>query len=218
MYKRGGEIDLETAFNTSFVYELATLLAVLDPTAAMPVYLASTAGLPRRQALLVAVYGVGTGFLVLLFFICVGQPLLAALRIPMASFQLAGSLVLLLFGLKLVMGLVSAEIANLPATATMAQRAVYPLAMPVIAGPGAMLAVVMLTDNNTRTFDEQVLTTSRLVIALVIVFCGLLLSRQVYRLIGQTGLEIISRVTGLVLSSIAVTGMITAIRVSFRLP
>ncbi len=206
---------MEPAFQTHFVYELATLLAVLDPTAAIPVYLAATAGLSRRQSLQVAAYAVGMAFLVLLFFIGAGQLLLEALRIPMASFQLAGSIVLLLFGLKLVLGQITAEIAAMPATATMAQRAIYPLAIPTIAGAGAMLTVVLLTDNNTRSIAEQALTTSRMAIALVFVFCVLLLSRLILRLIGQPGIEIVSRVSGLVLASIAVSGIVTAIKLSF---
>ena len=206
---------MEPGFQTHFVYELATLLAVLDPTAAIPVYLAATAGLSRRQSLQVALYAVGTAFLVLFFFICAGQLLLDALKIPMPSFQLAGSIVLLLFGLKLVLGQITVEIAAMPATATMAQRAIYPLAIPTIAGAGAMLTVVLLTDNNTRSVAEQALTTSRMAIALVFVFCVLVLSRQIYRLIGQPGVEVISRVSGLVLASIAVSGIITAIKLSF---
>ena len=206
---------LELGFQTHCVYELATLLAVLDPTAAIPVYLAATAGLSRIQSLQVAAYAVGTAFLVLLFFICAGQLLLEALKIPMASFQLAGSIVLLLFGLKLVLGQITVEIAAMPPTATMAQRAIYPLAIPTIAGAGAMLTVVLLTDNNTRSVAEQMLTTSRMAIALVFVFCVLVLSKQIFRLIGQPGIEVISRVSGLVLASIAVSGIITAIKLSF---
>jgi multiple antibiotic resistance protein len=217
MIPPSGEIDLEPVFNTHFVYELVTLLAVLDPTAAIPVFLAATAGFSRRQSLLVAAYAVGTAFLVLFFFICVGQLLLEALKIPMASFQLAGCIVLLLFGIKLVLGQITVEVAALPASATMAQRAIYPLAIPSIAGTGAMLTVVLLTDNNTRSIAEQVQTTLRMAIALVFVFLVLVLSRQILRLVGQAGIEVISRVSGLVLASIAVTGMITALKLSFGL-
>lgn len=211
------ESCLEPAFNTHFVYELVTLLAVLDPTAAIPVYLAATAGFSWRQSLLVAAYAVSTAFLVLFFFICAGQHLLEALHIQMASFQLAGSIILLLFGVKLVLGQVTAEITAMPATAPMAQRAIYPLAIPTIAGTGSMLTVVLLTDNNTRSLAEQALTTVRVAIALVVVFCVLILSRQILRLVGQAGIEVISRVSGLVLASIAVTGLITAIKLSFGL-
>jgi len=114
-----------------------------------------TAGLSRKQSLLVATYAVGIAFLVLFFFIVAGQLLLEALRIPMTSFQLAGSLVLLLFGLKLVLGQVSEEAAATPPNATLLERAIYPLAIPCVAGAGSMLTVVLLTDNNVRSLGER---------------------------------------------------------------
>lgn len=207
---------MELAFQSHFFYEFVTLLAVLDPTAAIPVFLGVTAGLSTRQSLQVAAYAVATAFLVLLFFICVGQFLLEALGIPMPSFQLAGSIVLLLFGLKLVLGQITAEVEATPPTATMAQRAVYPLAIPTIAGAGAMLTVVLLTDNNTRSVAEQAVTTFRMVLCLLIVFGVLVLSKPIYRLIGKPGIEVVSRVSGLILASIGVNGIILAIRMSFR--
>jgi multiple antibiotic resistance protein len=129
-------------FPHDFLYEFITLFAVLDPTAAIPVFLTVTAGLSRKRSLVVAAYAVGVAFLVLFFFIAVGQFLLEALKIPMASFQLAGSLVLLLFGLKLVLGQVSEEAAAVSPDAKPIERAIFPLAIPCIAGAGAMLTVV----------------------------------------------------------------------------
>jgi multiple antibiotic resistance protein len=206
---------LEPSFQTHFFYEVVTLLAVLDPTAAIPVFLTATAGLPGRQSMKVAAYAVATAFLVLFFFICVGQLLLQALKIPMTSFQLAGSIVLLLFGVKLVLGQVAEEVAAIPSTATLAQRAVYPLAIPTIAGAGSMLTVVLLTDNNVRTIGEQAITTSRLAISLALVFCVLALSKWIFNVIGRPGIEVMSRVSGLILASIAVNNMIIAAKWSF---
>lgn len=208
---------MELSFQTHFIYEVVTLLAVLDPTAAIPVFLTATAGLSRRQSWQVAAYAIGIAFLVLAFFIWGGQLLLQALHIPMAAFQLAGSVILLLFGVKLVLGQVADEVAALPPTATMAQRAVYPLAIPTIAGAGAMLTVVLLTDNNVRTVSEQVLTASRLAIALAIEFCVLVLARWIFNLVGRPGIEVLSRVSGLILASIAVNGIVIAVKLTFKL-
>jgi multiple antibiotic resistance protein len=214
---RRGEAELELGFQTHFVYELVTLLAVLDPTAAIPVFLTATAGLSRRQSIQVAAYAVLSAFLVLVFFIWGGQFLLQALHIPMASFQLAGSIILLLFGVKLVLGQVAEEVAAIPATATMAQRAVYPLAIPTITGAGSMLTVVLLTDNNVRTVGEQILTASRLAISLVVVFAILILAKRIFSLVGRPGIEVMSRVSGLILASIAVNGMVIATKLTFGL-
>ena len=208
---------MEPSFQTHFFYEVVTLLAVLDPTAAIPIFLTATASLSRRQSLKVAAYAAAMAFLVLFFFICAGQHLLEALKIPMTSFQLAGSIVLLLFGVKLVLGQVAEEVSAIPSNATLAQRAVYPLAIPTIAGAGSMLTVVLLTDNNVRTIGEQAITTSRLAISLAIVFCVLALSKWIFSVVGRPGIEVMSRVSGLILASIAVHNMIIAAKLSFGL-
>ncbi len=204
-------------FLNDFFYEFVTLLVILDPFATVPLFLLVTAGLERRQSLLVAAYALGVAFLILLFFIVVGRPLLSALHIPMASFQLAGSLILLLFGLKMALGKVAEEAMDVPADASLLQRAVFPLAIPGIAGAGAILTVVLLTDNNVRSFGEQVTTTAILALCLCLLFVAYAVAGTLFRLLGKPGIEIVTRVFGLILSSIAVTGMIVAIKLAFGL-
>lgn len=208
---------METTFTHAFAYELVTLFVILDPVATVPIFLAATVGLNRRQSLQVAAYALSVAFAVLLFFIVGGQHLLNALHIAMPAFQLAGSIVLLLFGLKMVLGQVTREAATIPAGASLLERSVYPLAIPGIAGAGAMLTVVLLTDNNTRTLREQAITTGELALCMVALFALYAASGVLFRLLGRSGIEIISRVFGLILASIAVNGLITAIKLSFGL-
>lgn len=197
--------------------EAVTLFVILDPVATLPIFLAVTAGLERRKSLLVALYALAIAFAILLFFIVVGQGLLNALKIPMASFQMAGSLVLLLFGLKMILGQVTKEAAELPPDTTTFQRAVFPLAVPGIAGAGAILTVVLLTDNKVRSLGEQVATTGILVACMAVMFGLFAAAGLIFRLLGRPGIEIVSRVFGLILTSIAVTGLVTAIKLSFGL-
>jgi multiple antibiotic resistance protein len=208
---------MHTAFAHDFVYEFVTLFVILDPVATIPIFLIATAGLARKDALKVAGYAVGVAFLVLFVAIAGGQFLLTALHIPMPSFQLAGSLVLLLFGLKMVLGKVIEEARALPADYMLFDRAIYPLAIPGIAGAGAILTVVLLTDNHSRTVAEQAQTTGELALCLVIFFGLYAAATQLFRFLGRSGVEIVSRVFGLVLASIAVNGLITAIKLSFGL-
>jgi multiple antibiotic resistance protein len=209
---------LDAIFPNHVTYEFVTLFVVLDPIATLPIFIAVTAGLTRRQSLLVAFYALGVSFLVLLFFIVAGQHLLNALRIPMASFQLAGSLVLLLFGLKMVLGKISEDAGAAATAGSLLDRAVYPLAVPGIAGAGAMLTVVLLTDNNTRSIAEQATTTAILLLCLTILFILFALAAAIFRVLGRAGIEIVSRVFGLILASIAITSLVIAIKVSFGIP
>jgi len=208
---------LTPTFLNDFFYEFVTLLVILDPVATVPIFLLVTAGLDRRTSLLVGFYALAVSFLVLLFFIVVGQSLLGALHIPMASFQLAGSIVLLLFGIKMTLGAVSEDAMSLPHDATPLQRAVFPLAVPGIAGAGSILTIVLLTDNKVRSFGEQVTTTAILALCLTVFFGVFALAGVLFRLLGKPGIEIVSRVFGLILCSIAVTGLIVAIKLSFSI-
>ena len=208
---------MATTFTHTFAYELVTLFVILDPVSTIPIFLAATLGLARSDSLKVGAYAILISFVVLLVFIAGGQHLLNALHIPMASFQLAGSIVLLLFGLKLVLGKVTEEAAALHKGTSLFDRAIYPLAIPGIAGRGAMLTVVLLTDNNTRSVMEQALTTAELAICLAILLGIYAMASFLYRLLGRGGIEIVSRVFGLVVASIAVHNLITAIKLSFNL-
>jgi multiple antibiotic resistance protein len=207
-----------TSFTHTFVYELVTLFVILDPVSTIPIFLAATLGLTRKDALKVGAYAVSIAFVVLLFFIAGGQLLLDALHIPMPSFQLAGSIVLLLFGLKLVLGKISEEAAAIPPGTSLYERAIYPLGIPGIAGPGAMLTVVLLTDNNIRTLKEQAITTGELAICLALLLGIYAMAGLLFRLLGRGGIEIVSRVFGLIVASIAVHNLTIAIKLSFNLP
>jgi multiple antibiotic resistance protein len=206
-----------SAFAHDFLYEFVTLLVILDPIATIPIFMTVTAGLERKRSLLVAAYALGIAFLVLLFFIAVGQHLLEALKISMPTFQLAGSLVLLLFALQMILGKLGETAAAIPKEATPIERAVFPLGIPGIAGAGAILTVMLLTDNNTRSFAEQATTTGILVLAMVIFFGVFAGASLIYRLIGKPGIEVVTRVFGLILAGLAMKNMITAIKLSFGL-
>jgi multiple antibiotic resistance protein len=196
---------------------MVTLFVILDPISTIPIFLAASLGVSRRDSMKVAAYAVGISFVVLVFFIAGGQLLLEALHIPMASFQLAGSLVLLLFGLKLVLGKVSEEAAAIPGGTPLHERAIYPLAIPGIAGPGAMLTVVLLTDNNVRSLTEQIMTTVELAMCLALLLGIYAVSGLLFRVLGRGGIEVVSRVFGLVVASIAVHNLVIATKLTFNL-
>ncbi|MGE5151279.1 MAG: MarC family protein [Rhodospirillaceae bacterium] len=200
-----------------FVYEFVTLLAILNPVSAVPILLAVASGLSPRDTFKVGCYALVISFLILLFFVTGGQLLLNELRIPMPAFQLAGSVLLLLFALRMtVEGAVSQPRPAGHAT-TLFERAIFPLAFPKIAGTGAILTVVLLTDNKTRTMAEQASTVGIVALCLLCFVPLFALAGALSRWLGRSGIEIIGRVFGLILASIAVNSMIIAIKLSFDL-
>ena len=198
------------------ITQFVVLWAVIDPIGSVPVYLSQTQHLTAKQRRLVALKAVAIATGVLLFFLVAGQLLLEAMQIPLPAFQAAGGLVLLLFALTMIFGeskpdqetKLSADITH----SELADLAVYPLAIPSIASPGAMMAIVMLTDNHRYSLIDQGLTASVMVLVLVITLILLLGATHIQKWIGHVGAAIISRVMGLILAAVAVNNLLMGIK------
>lgn len=194
--------------STTLLQEFITLWVVIDPIGTLPVFLAVTAGASASMCRKVAVRAVLISFAVLLAFILFGQLVLDALGLGLPSFQIAGGLVLLLFALSMIFGTSKpeTELAQLDHRST----AVFPIAMPSIASPGAMLAVVVLTDNDRFSLAHQAMTSALMGLVLLITLVILLAAAPIHRLIGATGASVISRVMGIILAAVAVDAILKA--------
>jgi len=141
---------------------------------------------------------------VLLAFLVAGQYLLELLGLRLGSFQVAGGIILFLFALTMIFGDPKPEKEIEAAERDHLAGAVFPLAMPSIASPGAMLAIVILTDNHTNPLEDQIITAALLIIVLALTLVLLLLAGRIGRLMGTTGASVISRVMGIILATVAV--------------
>ncbi len=189
--------------------DFVTLYVVVDPLAASSVFLAVTGGLSTAMKRKIAMLSVGFAFGVLLFFIAVGQIIIGAMGISLRAFQIAGGIVLFLFAASMI--LAEAKEPSSGGDGGAAALAVYPLAIPAIAGPGTMLTVMLLTDNDRFSVAEQAETTAVVVAVLLIQYALLLLAEPVSRLIGKSGANILRRVMGMILASVAVNTVLGAI-------
>ena len=116
--------------------QFITLLVVLDPAATIPMFLMTAEGLSRVQARRVAINAAAVAFLVLVFFIVFFELLLEAMHIPLSSFQLAGSIVWLIYGLHLVFDRIKVDDSfDINTAEGLVSRSIYPLAIPGLAGP-----------------------------------------------------------------------------------
>ena len=195
----------------SLVVQFVVLWAVIDPIGSVPVYLTKTIGLPLEDRRKIALKAVLISAGILLFFLVAGQALLEALQIPLTAFQIAGGLVLLLFALTMIFGEGKPE-QEMKMTASLSELAVYPLAVPSIASPGAMMAIVLLTDNHRFSFDDQLITALIMLSILFITYLLFVIANRIQRVIGNTGAAVISRVMGLILAAVAVNNMLVGIR------
>lgn len=195
----------------SLVVQFVVLWAVIDPIGSIPVYLAKTIGLSPDDRRKIARNAILISAGILLFFLVVGQSLLEAMQIPLSAFQIAGGLVLLLFALSMIFG-ESKPDQEIKMKSNLNELAVYPLAVPSIASPGAMMAVVLLTDNHRYSFSDQFITAGIMLLILCITYLLFLVANRIQHLIGNAGAAIISRVMGLILCAVAINNILLGLR------
>jgi multiple antibiotic resistance protein len=129
--------------------------------------------------------------------------------------KLQAGIILFLFGLQMLFGRLDAT-AGAPEPGR--DLAVFPLAVPSIAGPGAMMAVILLTDNDVYTVAEQAQTGVVLLVVLLLTYILLLFSDAILRIIGRQGAAILVRVMGIILCSLAVEIVLTTLAVASWAP
>ena len=193
---------------TALIRELVTLTVVIDPVGTIPVYLFAVQGVPRHLHRRFAVRAVLIATLVLVAFLIGGQVVLETLGLRLGAFQIAGGIVLFIFAMTMIFGDSKPAREIEEAERDHLAGAVFPLAMPSIASPGAMLAIVVLTDNHSETLTEQAITAGLLLLVLAVTLGLLLAASAVHRLIGNTGASVISRVMGIILATIAVDSVL----------
>ena len=195
----------------SLVVQFVVLWAVIDPIGSIPVYLTKTVGLSVEDRRKIARKAVMISAGILIFFLIAGQALLEAMQIPLTAFQIAGGLVLLLFALTMIFGEGKPE-QEIRLSSNLNELAVCPLAVPSIASPGAMMAIVLLTDNHRFNLFDQTMTTLIMLSVLLITYLLFLAANRIQRWIGNTGAAVISRVMGLILAAVAINNMLVGIR------
>lgn len=188
--------------------EFITLLVVVDPIGSLPVFYYATANVPRELHRAYALRAVLIATAVLMLFLVGGQLLLEALGLRFGSFQIAGGIVLFLFAMTMIFGESKSDQEIKEARREHLSGAVFPLAMPSIASPGAMLAIIVLTDNHTNPISEQALTAGLLLVVMLITLVLLRLAAKLKPILGATGANVISRIMGIVLATIAVDAVL----------
>jgi multiple antibiotic resistance protein len=201
-------IDLVATFIVFF--------AVIDPIGTVPVFIAVTSGHDKAAIRNIAVQATVISALILIFFVMAGEIILDAIGIPLPAFQVAGGIVLFLFALTMIFGESKPE-EEVKLVRSARDTAVFPLSVPSIASPGAMLAAVMQTENEVFTLAQQLQVTTMMLAVLVVVLVLMLGASFVIRLIGNSGASIISRVMGLILASVAVESVLSGIKIYFSI-
>lgn len=194
---------------TDFLLSAATtILVIIDPPGLAAIFLAVTEGMNREQRQQVAIRASIIAFLILAATAIGGAKLLQALGISLPAFRIAGGLLLFAIAFEMIFQLRSGRKKQQATEAITIDNvrniAAFPLAIPIMAGPGAMTAIILLAG---RTDRDPVLLGFLIVVllaAILVCLSALLLAAPIARLLGVTGNVVLSRLLGVILAALAV--------------
>ena len=201
-------------------HDFVTLLVIVDPLGTAVVFLGlaphSTAASRRGMAW----RGILLATAIILAFAAAGQLLLDMMGISLPAFRIAGGLLLFLLATDMVFALHSGIRTTTGAEQQEAAHsrdvAVFPLAIPLLAGPGALTSIMLLMGDATG-WSERAGVLGSLIAVMALALVALLAAAQVGRLLGVTGANVVTRVLGVVLAALATQFVIDGVRESFGL-
>lgn len=198
---------MDMMFNGVLLVEVfVTLFVIMDPVGTVPIFLSLTGGRSAAAARRAAWQAVGVSFLVITLFAFFGQQILEYLHISLPALQCAGGLLLLLVALELLTGNEQE-----PTAAAGTNVALVPLGTPLLAGPGAIVATMLFSRD---VHDRTDFTAVALGVVLVhlSLWAAMRFSLPLLRVIRESGVLLITRIAGLLLSAIAVQLVADAVR------
>ncbi len=186
--------------------DFVTFFVAVDPIGTVPVFLALAAGRSPAQLRSIATKAVVVAAGVLCCFAAFGQFLLEHMGVSLPAFRVAGGIILFRFAMSMIFS--QAEEGRKregdDRAIQGADIAIFPLAIPSIAGPGTILAAVVLTDNEKFSVLEQAVTCLVMLAVLFIQWLLLMGASRIQRLLGDGGTSVLSRIMGLILAALAV--------------
>ncbi len=202
----------------SALIAFATFFATVGPPDVAVVFAALTPGNTSGERLRLAVKATLVGAAILLFFAFLGKPLLTYLGISLAAMRTAGGILLLLIAIDMVFARISGGTSTTAdEKAEAAGRddiSVFPLATPLIAGPGAIGAAILLVAEAGGDPAGIAVVVGALIAVLLVTFVLMIAAAQVQRILGITGVHVVSRVLGILLAALAVQFLFDGIKES----
>jgi len=190
-------------FTTAFV----TLLVIIDPPGCAPIFASLTSGTTSAHRRAMAIRSVVVAWCILLFFALLGEPLLRTLGISLSAFRLAGGIMLFMIALDMVFERRTARRENransIEGTPEADDISVFPMAIPMIAGPGS-IATIMLMSARAQGTVEGLIVLGALTAVIVITLFALLAAGPLMKLIGAKLEAMITRILGVILAALAV--------------
>jgi len=197
---------------SAYIPAFVALFVIIDPIGLAPLFVAMTQGMdaPRRRG--IAIRATVVAFGLLLLFGLAGEAVLSFLGISMPAFRIAGGVLLFLTALDMLFerrtqrrqGQADAPHADDPS--------VFPLAIPLIAGPGSIATMILLTGQDATNVAHVAIVHGVMLLVLACVFILFMLAGQLERLLGPTGINVVTRLLGMLLAALSVQFVIDGMR------
>ena len=191
-----------------FIISMTTFFATVGPLDVAVVYAALTTKTDTEEKQKMAMRGVLLAGVILFFFALFGEGMLVVLGISLPAFSAAGGILLLLIGIEMVFarhsGASTTTSEEQQDVAAKNDISVFPIAMPLIAGPGSMGATVLLIAKTKDDYALQAAVLGGLAAVLALTYISMRLVNQLQRFLGVTGMHVISRIFGILLTALAV--------------
>ena len=201
-----------------FISAFVTFFVVIDPPGCAPIYASLTSDAPPRDRRIMAIRAIFVAAVILLVFALFGEQMLGALGISLDSFRIAGGIMLFLIALEMVFEKRTErredraqEIIEQP---EIEDVSIFPMAMPMIAGPGSIAAVMLLTSQHDG-IDNALVILGALGSVLLLTLIGLLAAGPMMRILGNKVEAVITRVLGVLLGALAVQFVVDGLNASF---
>jgi multiple antibiotic resistance protein len=178
-----------------------TLFVIMDPPGTVPIFLGLTGAMTRQQRNRAARQAILVAFGVILVFAVFGQSLLSYMHISLPALQASGGLLLLLVAMELLTG--KAEEPQ-PSGNTKVNVALVPLGTPLLAGPGAIVAVMVFVQQSDGTLADWLAIALGIVLVHITLWLAMRFAGVIHRLLGESGTTLVTRIAGLLLAAIAV--------------
>ncbi|MEG3161704.1 MarC family protein [Sphingomonas sp. LB2R24] len=202
-----------------YISSLITFFVVIDPPGCAPIYAGLSAGASTLQKRAMAMRAVGVAAAILFVFALFGEALLKGLGISLASFRIAGGIMLFLIALEMVFEKRTerredraAKVASDPEVEDVS---IFPMAMPMIAGPGSIASVMLLMSRNSG-LERSAVVLAAMVTILLLTLVALLAAGPIMRILGAKIEAVITRLLGVLLAALAVQFVLDGLSVVLR--
>ncbi|MDO5720439.1 MAG: MarC family protein [Actinomycetaceae bacterium] len=192
----------------AFVTLFTTLFVIMDPVGNVPVFLALTSTMDRGHRKRASFQATVTSFAVIIMFALFGQYILDFLQISVEALRLSGGVLLFLVAMELLTGKEQTPQAS---NSEAVNVALVPLGTPLLAGPGAIVAVMVAVSNSANSLPGTLAIAAAIVIMHIVMWLSMRYSVLIADMLGEGGIMLLSRIAGLLLAAIATQMVATAV-------